>query len=114
MLKVAIVGCGKIADSHASQIGRIRGTELVAACDREELMAKQLYERFPIKAYFNNLSAMLEQAKPDVVHISTPPQTHFAIAKQCLDSGCHVYVEKPFTVYTDEAETLIALAEKRN
>src|SRR6185436_12459735 len=114
MLKVAIVGCGKIADSHASQIGRIRGTELVAACDREELMAKQLYERFPIKAYFNNLSAMLEQAKPDVVHITTPPQSHFAIAKQCLESGCHVYVEKPFTLDLFQAEQLISLATEKS
>ena len=47
MLKVAIVGCGKIADSHAQQIQRIQACEIVAVCDREPLMAKQLYERFP-------------------------------------------------------------------
>ena len=47
MLKVAIVGCGKIADSHASQIQRIEGCEIVGVCDREPLMARQLYERFP-------------------------------------------------------------------
>ena len=49
MLKVAIVGCGKIADAHASQIRRIEGCEIVGVCDREPLMAKQLYERFPVK-----------------------------------------------------------------
>ena len=49
MLKVAIVGCGKIADAHASQIQRIEGCEIVGVCDREPLMAKQLYERFPVK-----------------------------------------------------------------
>jgi len=114
MLKVAIVGCGKIADSHASQIIRIRGSDIVAACDREELMAKQLYERFPVRGYFSDLTAMLEEVRPDVVHVTTPPQTHFAIAKQCLESGCHVYVEKPFTLYTDEAETLISFAQEKN
>jgi len=114
MLKVAIVGCGKIADSHASQIQRIKGCEIVGVCDREPLMAQQLYERFPIKAYFSDVAELLAQARPDVVHITTPPQSHFEIAKQCLEAGCHVYVEKPFTVFADEAQALIELAERKN
>jgi predicted dehydrogenase len=59
------------------------------------------------------LREMLQATAPDVVHITAPPQSHFSLAKQCLDSGCHVYVEKPFTLYTSEAEELIALAERR-
>jgi len=114
MLKVAIVGCGKIADSHASQIQRIKGCEIVGVCDREPLMAQQLYERFPIKAYFSDVAELLAQARPDVVHITTPPQSHFEIAKQCLEAGCHVYVEKPFTVCADEAQALIELAERKD
>lgn len=112
MLKVAIIGCGKIADSHAAQIQRIRGCEIVGVCDREELMAKQLYERFPIQGYFSSVDELLKTAKPDVVHITTPPQSHFSLGKLCLERGCHVYVEKPFTVDTVEAEELIGLAEK--
>jgi predicted dehydrogenase len=112
MLKVAIVGCGKIADDHASQIQRIGGCEIVGVCDREPLMAKQLYERFPIKLHVSDVANLLDQAKPDVVHITTPPQSHFEISKFCLERGCHVYVEKPFTVHAQEAYTLVALAEK--
>jgi len=113
MLKVAIVGCGKIADSHAAQIQRIGGVEIVGVCDREPLMARQLYERFPIKGYFGDLEELLNKAQPDVVHITTPPQSHFDLAKQCLKAGCHVYVEKPFTVDREEAQRLIALAIER-
>jgi predicted dehydrogenase len=51
--------------------------------------------------------------KPDVVHITTPPQGHFPLAQQCLEAGCHVYLEKPFTVTAPEAEELIRLAESR-
>ncbi len=112
MLKVAIIGCGKIADSHAAQIQRIAGCEIVGVCDRELLMAKQLYERFPIKRYFSSVEELLESAKPDVVHITTPPQSHFDLAKRCLERGCHVYVEKPFTIDARETEELIALAER--
>jgi predicted dehydrogenase len=113
VLKVAIVGCGKIADSHAAQIQRIKNCEIVGVCDREPLMARQLYERFPIKGYFSDLPEMLSVARPDVVHIATPPQTHFDIAKVCLASGSHVYVEKPFTLNEDEAQKLIALANEK-
>jgi len=114
MLKVAIVGCGKIADDHAEQIQRIPGCEIVSVCDREPLMARQLQQRFPIKQYFDKLETMLGEAKPDVVHITTPPQSHFSLAKTCLEAGCHVYIEKPFTVYEHETRELLAFADSKN
>lgn len=110
MLKVAIVGCGKIADDHAEQIQRIKGCEIVAVCDRELLMARQICQRFPIGRHFDDLDEMLQEARPDVVHITTPPQSHFAIAKTCLAAGSHVYVEKPFTVYEHETRELLDFA----
>ncbi len=116
MLKVAIVGCGKIADAHAAQIRRIsrnKGCEIVGVCDRELLMARQLYERFAVKAYFDDLATMLREARPDVVHITTSPESHFALAKACLEAGCHVYVEKPFTLNEQDARKLIDLASER-
>src|SRR5262249_31100130 len=50
-------------------------------------------------------------AKPQIVHITTPPQSHFSLAKQCLDAGSHVYLEKPFTITAPEAQSLLAHAE---
>jgi|SRR5437773_5922916 len=112
MVKVGIIGCGKIADAHASEIRRIEGCEIAGACDREELMAKQLAERFGVKQFFNDPAKFLKESRPDVVHITTPPQSHFEIAKLCLASGCHIYVEKPFTLNTAEAEELLSCADK--
>jgi predicted dehydrogenase len=113
MLKVAIVGCGKIADLHALQIQRIKGCEIVGVCDREPLMTKQLSDRFSVKRCFTDLAELLDQGRPDVVHITTPAESHFDIARFCLEQGCHVYVEKPFTLYADQAELLINLAERK-
>src|SRR5262252_7699047 len=110
MLKVAIVGCGKIADAHAAAIRRIEGCEIVGVCDREPLMARQLYERFPVKRYFTNVPELLDETRPDVVHITTPPQSHFDIARLCLERHCHLYVEKPFTLDSEEARQLLCLA----
>lgn len=114
MLRVAIVGCGKIADQHMQAIQRIPDCEIVSLCDRELLMARQLGSRFGISECFSNLAEMLESASPDIVHITTPPQSHFPLAHQCLESGSHVYIEKPFAVTSPEAESLILLAESRN
>ena len=114
MLKIAIVGCGKIADQHVHAINRIPDCKIVALCDRELLMAKQLGERFGISKCFSDLNEMLQAATPDVVHITTPPQSHFSLAIQCLESGSHVYLEKPFTITADEAESLIHHADRRN
>jgi predicted dehydrogenase len=114
MIKVGIIGCGKIADQHAAEIQRIPNCELVGACDHEELMAKQLYERFNVKQYYSDVGEMLVKAQPDIVHITTPTQSHFALGKLCLEAGCHVYIEKPFTIDTNEAESLIKLAAEKN
>jgi predicted dehydrogenase len=112
MLRIAIVGCGKIADQHVQAIRRIPDCVIVALCDRELLMAKQLGERTEVTACFSDHQEMLRATRPDVVHITTPPQSHFPLAKQCLEFGSHVYLEKPFTITANEAESLIDLAER--
>jgi len=111
MLRIAIIGCGKVADQHAHAIHRVPECEIVALCDQEPLMAQQLGERFRIPACFSDAKEMLQATSPDVVHITTPPQSHYSLAKQCLESGSHVYLEKPFTITADQAESLIHLAE---
>ena len=112
MLKVAIIGCGKIADDHLQQIQRIQGCAVVGACDLEPLMAAQLCERYQIKRAFSDVTQLLETSRPDVVHITTPPQSHFALGMQCLNAGCNVYIEKPFALNAEETAKLLAYTEK--
>ena len=76
-------------------------------------MAQQLYERFPVKRYFSDLTELVTEARPDVIHITTPPESHFDIARFCLEHHCHVYVEKPFTVDVHQAQQLVDLAEQK-
>jgi predicted dehydrogenase len=114
MIKVGIIGCGKMAEQHIVQIQKISGVDIVAVCDKELLMARDMSERFKIANYFNDVPAMLNQSHLDVAHITTPPQSHCSLAKMCLQAGCHVYVEKPFTIDAIEADELIALAIQKN
>lgn len=113
MLRVAIVGCGKIADSHAIQLQRIKECKIVGVCDSEILMARQLSERFNIGRSYDDLNSLLKETCPDVVHITTPPQSHLEIGLMCLENGCHIYVEKPFTLNTFDAEILLKTADQK-
>src|SRR6478672_4286163 len=65
-LRVAIIGCGKIADQHAQQIRRVEGSRIVAVCDREKLMADQLADRFQVEGSFDDVGLLLREARPDV------------------------------------------------
>ena len=114
MIKAAIIGCGKIADEHASLMATLADCTIAGVCDREELMAKQLAERYRVGRHFVDAHAMLEEVQPDVVHITTPPQSHFSLGSLCLETGAHVFLEKPFTVTAQEAESLIDLARRKD
>jgi predicted dehydrogenase len=112
-IRVGIVGCGKIADEHADAIRYVPDVEICGVCDTEELMARQLAERYQVQQYFSDAAEMLAKAKPLVVHITTPPQSHYRLARMCLETGSHVFLEKPFTVTATEAKELIGLASER-
>ena len=112
-MRTAIVGCGQIADAHIQEIRAIKGAELVGVCDTNKHMANQAARRFGIQGCFTDLEDMIKQQKPDVVHVTTPPMSHWPIARILLDHGIHVYLEKPLTTNGTEAEQLIALAEKQ-
>jgi predicted dehydrogenase len=110
-LRVALIGCGKAADMHLSGILRVGTARIVAICDAEPLMAQQLASRFGVAQWYGDVGRLLAIEKPDVVHIATPPTTHFSLALRAIDAGCHVLVEKPLTVDTSQTRRLIAHAE---
>jgi predicted dehydrogenase len=112
-LRVALIGCGQIADAHLQELRRTPAASVVAVCDRHMDLARQAATRFDVEIAFDDAARMLEVARPDVVHVTTPPQTHRSLVLQCLAAGAHVYVEKPFTANVAEADEIIAAADAR-
>jgi predicted dehydrogenase len=109
-LKIAIVGCGKIADAHVEEIRKIPSVHLAAVCDLEPVMAEQLAVRFAIPARYCDLARMIDVEKPDVLHITTPPESHLALTRQAFAAGCHVFLEKPTALHHSETEAIVAAA----
>jgi predicted dehydrogenase len=112
-LRIAVVGCGQIADAHLQEIRKISDVRVVAVCDREPDLAYQAAARFDVDQQYDDVDRMLSDVKPDVVHLTTPPHTHFALASKCLEFGAHVYVEKPFALDAAETQGLLELANAR-
>ena len=110
MLKVAIVGCGQIADAHLQELSKIKSASVVATCDSYRDLAMQAAMRFGVPSYYDSLQEMLHRQRPDIVHVTTPAQTHAALAQEALKSGAHVYVEKPLAVTAAEAEEVLGAA----
>lgn len=112
-LKIVLVGCGKIADGHVEEIQKMpERARVTAICDRELLMAEQMATRYGIPAFYDSYEAMLEKERPDVVHITTPPQSHLALARTAFAAGCHVYAEKPLALSYADSKVLVEVAEK--
>lgn len=110
--RAAIVGCGKIADDHAETLGFMDGVEVVACCDLTYLMAEQLATRFDIDGVYDDFDRLLAEQKPDVVHITTPPQSHLPLALAAMEAGAHVWVEKPLAMDSDEVAKMTAAARR--
>lgn len=110
-LRVAIIGAGKMARHHAIAIARSGlPAQVVAVADPRPDAREAMREAAPGAQEFDSLDALLSAMPVDVAHIVTPPDTHEAIARQAIEAGCHVYVEKPFADSAAAAKRLLDLA----
>jgi predicted dehydrogenase/nucleoside-diphosphate-sugar epimerase len=109
-LRIAFVGAGRMAANHACALEHVdTPAVIVGVHDRARDRAGEFAARAGTTA-FHSIDDMLAAAKPDVVHVCTPPAAHFEAAHAALDGGAHVYVEKPFASSVREAQTLVDLA----
>jgi predicted dehydrogenase/nucleoside-diphosphate-sugar epimerase len=112
-LRIAFVGAGNIARLHVHALRRVRTPHaIVAVHDTNETASLALATAAGATSY-PSLASLLAEARPDVVHICTPAGAHFDPARQALNAGAHVYVEKPFAETVRDAWELLALAEQK-
>ncbi len=108
MLKIGVLGAGHLGKIHIKCIKDISEYELVGFYDPSADNAAKVSEEFELKAY-HNIADLL--ADVDAVDIVTPTLSHFECAKQALEAGKHVFIEKPVTNTLHEAEDLLAMIE---
>ena len=110
-MKVALIGVGQIARQHVACLKTLPGVELAAICDLSPATAEAAAERYGVRDWFTDHRAMLANVRPDVVHVTTPPNSHVGLALDSINAGAHVIVEKPATPTLEELEMLVERAQ---
>ena len=113
-IRVGVIGYGYWGPNIARNVQGLDHCELAAICDRSPAALKRAQRTYPGVHLTTEFSDILTAPDIDAVAVITPVWTHFELAKAALENGKHVFVEKPFTSTSAQAEELIDLAEKKN
>ncbi|MDQ7828407.1 MAG: Gfo/Idh/MocA family oxidoreductase [Armatimonadota bacterium] len=110
-VRVAVVGLGQWGQHHVRALASLPGADLVGVVDRKAATARALAHRYGTRGYLDHRDLL---GAVDAAVIAVPTALHYAVARDFLEAGAHVLVEKPMTTTLDEAEALTALAGARD
>ena len=111
MLKAGVLGAGHLGKIHLKLLQQSNKYELVGFYDPSKENAQKVFKEFGYHA-FNSIEELIEAV--DVVDIVTPTLSHFDCAKQAIEKGCHIFIEKPITKTVVEAEAIRTLASQKH
>lgn len=110
-IKTAVIGVGYLGKFHAQKYAALENSELIAVVDASEDTVKQIADEHSVQGLTDYQSLL---GKVDAVSIAAPTSLHYKIAKDFLENGSHVLIEKPITVTVEEADELIKIAKTNN
>lgn len=108
--KVGVVGIGFIGVAHVEALRRLGDIEVVAICTTTN--AKEKSEAMHVPSFYEDYHDMIDNEDLDAIHICTPNNTHFPIAKYAIEHNIDVLLEKPLTLNVEEAKELVSLAKQ--
>jgi len=114
VLRVGVIGYGYWGPNIVRNFQGHEKADVVAVCDKNSQSLARVRRAHPEVPVTSDQMEVLTSTQVDVVAVVTPVWTHFELAKLALENGKHVFVEKPFTSTTAQAEQLIELAERKN
>ncbi len=114
MIRFGVIGYGYWGPNIVRNLHSQEAATVVAVCDKSEGSLKRAKQTYPAIRLTTNAEEILTATDIDAVAVITPVWTHFELAKAALMNGKHVFVEKPFTSTSAQAEELIELAAKKN
>ena len=106
-MKIAIVGCGFVADFYVRTLPNHPNLEIVGVMDINPERAKKFSSHFSLPLFYT-LEELLQKSGADLVLNLTNPRSHYVVSKACLDVGKHVYSEKPLAMVYEEAKELFS------
>jgi len=114
MVKFGVIGYGYWGPNVVRNLDLLDGAEVVAVCDKSPASRKRVQKAYPGVRVTSDANELMSSKDIDAVAVITPVWTHYELTKAAVENGKHVFVEKPFTSSTAQAEELINLAAKKN
>ena len=110
-LKVAVIGAGALGSVHARIYSSLKDIELIAICDTDRKRLASISKELRVEG-IRNYQKLLDRV--DAATIAVPTKDHHKIAKDFLNKGIHLLIEKPITRTVEEADELLHIAERKN
>lgn len=114
LVRFGVIGYGYWGPNIVRNVSSLENGQLVTICDQNAAALKRAGKLYPGVTLTTDAREILTSPDIDAVAVVTPVWTHFELAKAALENGKHVFVEKPFTSTSQQAEELIELASKKN
>jgi predicted dehydrogenase len=114
MIRLAVIGYGYWGPRIARNFNSADDCKVVAICDKNTASLRRAGRDFPNVELTSDFNSIISSPDVDAVAVVTPVWTHFGLVEEALKNGKHVFVEKPFTSTSAQAEQLIELAERKN
>lgn len=114
MIRIGLIGCGYWGPNLLRNFMETEGAWISHICDLDSNLLGRLRRRYPSLTATTDYKNITTSPEIDAVAIATPVGTHFGLAKEALEHGKHVLVEKPLAASSTDAEQLIELAERKN
>jgi predicted dehydrogenase len=113
MIQVGVVGYGYWGPNIVRNLHETPGFQVHTVCDKSPECLQRARNNYPAVAFTQNVNDVLQSVEIDAVAVITPAWTHYELAKSALLNGKHIFVEKPFTWSSAQAEELIEIAERK-
>jgi predicted dehydrogenase len=113
-VRVGVIGYGYWGPNIVRNFHNVEDCEVVTVCDKSPDALRRAHKLYPGLEFTTDFNSVLRSPEIDAVAVITPVWTHYDLAKAALMNGKHVFVEKPFTSTSQQAEELIELAARMN
>ena len=114
MVKLGVIGYGYWGPNIVRNFSGHQDCKVTAVCDKNPLALARVLTQYPNIRLMTEADDIVKSPEIDAVAIVTPVSYHYELAKKALENGKHVFVEKPFTATSAQAEELVELAERKN
>lgn len=114
VVKFGVIGYGYWGPNVVRNLDQLDGSEVLAVCDKSQAARKKVQKAYPHFKVTSETAELMASTEIDAIAVVTPVWTHYELTKAALENGKHVFVEKPFTSCSAQAEELINLAARKN